>query len=226
MLSENWITENTTDFEYKKYIALGYLKSAYKSFTKGNVYPELIKIRKHIRSLSDFVKNECEIHDTRPSPIVGIDLNKKEIVREPVERSKLSQDVLQIVRFALPLFKKAEAEGAIVKSRLLNQFTVQPIGIIPIYQQEGFLFVEDKSTNATVYRYNFLPIEQTYKYTIIDRLRVGVARTYNSAKMMLSKRENMPCPASYIVQSSLASNSTSDLLAREMFETYHYDYRK
>ncbi len=46
MLSENWITENTTDFEYKKYIALEYLKSAYKSFTLGNVYPETDKNQK------------------------------------------------------------------------------------------------------------------------------------------------------------------------------------
>ncbi len=187
---------------------------------------KLIKIRKQIKTLSNLVINEYQIYDTLPSPIVGIDLNKKQILRQPVERSRLSEDVLQIVKFALPLFKKAAAEGTAIKSILLNQFNVQPIGVIPIYQKEGFLFVEDKSTSATVYRYNFSPIEQSYNYTLIDRFRLGIAKTYNSAKMRLSKRENMPCPASYIVQTSLALNSTSDRLARETFETFHHEYRK
>ena len=38
-LSENWITENHIDFEYKKYVLLGYLQKVKEHFNEQKLYP-------------------------------------------------------------------------------------------------------------------------------------------------------------------------------------------
>ena len=43
-LSTNWITEKHIDFEYKKYVLLGYLQHVNESFTENKLYPSLSEL--------------------------------------------------------------------------------------------------------------------------------------------------------------------------------------
>lgn len=50
-LSDNWITTNHIDFEYKKYILLAYLQHVNDCFEETKLYPALSELVKHYRNL-------------------------------------------------------------------------------------------------------------------------------------------------------------------------------
>ena len=62
MLSENWITDKTTDFEYKKYTVLAYLQSVYNSFSLKELYPVLPSLDDRHNQLELFIKNKQTIN--------------------------------------------------------------------------------------------------------------------------------------------------------------------
>ena len=50
-LSENWLTEDIMDFEYKKYIVLGYLQNVETHFNEQKLYPDFAELIAHYKNL-------------------------------------------------------------------------------------------------------------------------------------------------------------------------------
>lgn len=111
-LSENWITENHIDFEYKKYMLLAYLQHVAGSFTENKLYPPLSELMKHYRSLTALRDNKKLFHDSIPERMTSVDFKKFKIMYEKmIEDDNLMQEIENIILFSIPQFEKHLAEG-------------------------------------------------------------------------------------------------------------------
>lgn len=49
-LSQNWITENHIDFEYKKYMVLAYLQDVKQHLTEAKLFPAISDLKNIIKA--------------------------------------------------------------------------------------------------------------------------------------------------------------------------------
>ena len=69
-LSEDWLVEGHIDFEYKKYILLGYLRSIRNNFNLNKLYPFLSDLIFHYQNLVALKNKKKEYTDFFPKSIL------------------------------------------------------------------------------------------------------------------------------------------------------------
>lgn len=72
-LSENWLTENLIDFEYKKYVLLGYLQKVKEHFNEQKLYPDFAELIAHYKNLISLKNNATSLESGFKKNIKGID---------------------------------------------------------------------------------------------------------------------------------------------------------
>lgn len=211
-LNSNWITEGLMDFEYKKYILLAYLKSCRESFQETRLYPPLGDLVKHYHNLSELNKGLEQLSNSFPKDLTGFDFNK---LRLEYEKQKLIDDnvttITEVVEFALPNMKVAIEEGKEVYDLVEKNIEIQPIGIIPVYNQEGYVLIhQDHTADVHVFQYQHSVIVSTEEnlrslslHYLYKEVR-SLANTFEQMKLnLISKFRNIPQPAAYLCTSKL-----------------------
>ena len=72
-LSENWLTEDLMDFEYKKYIVLGYLQNIKAHFKEQKLYPDFAELIAHYKNLILLKNNTTSLENNFKKTLSGID---------------------------------------------------------------------------------------------------------------------------------------------------------
>ncbi|HKC68517.1 MAG TPA: hypothetical protein VKG26_09815 [Bacteroidia bacterium] len=60
-LKNNWLTEDYIDFEYKKYMVLGYMQDIEKQYKRHELYPALADVITHYKTLKQIKDNANQI---------------------------------------------------------------------------------------------------------------------------------------------------------------------
>jgi hypothetical protein len=81
ILSDQWLTSDPIDFEYKKYLLLAYEQKMMKEYQKKKVYPSLTDIVDKLKYVNDFLKS-ANIFEKSSMSIKKIDWLKKELQYE------------------------------------------------------------------------------------------------------------------------------------------------
>jgi hypothetical protein len=81
-LSANWITENLVDFEYKKYVLLGYLQQVKEHFKDKKLYPDLSDVISHYKNLLALKNNTTSFKENIRKNVNGLDLEKMQLTYE------------------------------------------------------------------------------------------------------------------------------------------------
>ncbi|HEU5145272.1 MAG TPA: hypothetical protein VFT90_01095, partial [Chryseosolibacter sp.] len=211
-LSKDWLTQGLIDFEYKKYLLLAYLQSVRKSFDKVELYPFLADLVFHYRNLRSVKENKTLIRESFPKEISPEEIRKMELrYRELVEDDAIMSELDAIIEFAIPRIQESLQEGTVIYELVESQCEISPIGVTPLYANEGYLFVTmppEKETN--VYRYQVSIFEDskeqlrslnTQLLEVIDKDRLY---PYERIKLDLIKRyRDMPNPAAYLLISKM-----------------------
>ena len=211
-LDNNWLTQGLIDFEYKKYVLLGYFKSVKDSFSKVELYPYMSDMVFHYRNLQLLKENKVLLRESFPKElstegIKNLEINYKRII----EDGELMDELESIMDFALPKFKASLDEGSFIYEYVESQCEISPIGLTPLYKDEGYLFVTQPPEKEThVYRYQMTFYEQssqsmrsiqTYHIMISQR---SLANTYESLKRDLVKKfTELPNLSTYLVSSKM-----------------------
>lgn len=219
-LNNDWLTDGLIDFEYKKYVLLAYFKKVRSSFQQQELYPALGDLVFHYNNLVEFKKNHQVIRENFPRELAGIDLKKLELTYQKiVEDDELMTEIENIIAYALPMFKDSLSEGKEIYEFVESNCELTPIGLLPLYTDEGYFFIShDPARQTRVYRYQLTFLETANeKYrgihaTMIDKLKRGVGDTYENMKLGLTRKfSDLPNPATFLIHSKVKFPYTSTL---------------
>src|SRR5690242_9568699 len=138
-LSKDWLTQGLIDFEYKKYVLLGYLKTVNSSFGRAELYPFLADLVFHYRNLLAVKENKALIRESFPREISIEELKKLELgYKELIEDDAIMSELESIIDFSLPRIKDSLQEGAVIYDHVESQCQISPVGVTPLYANEGY----------------------------------------------------------------------------------------
>ncbi|MDH5603409.1 MAG: hypothetical protein OEY51_05705 [Cyclobacteriaceae bacterium] len=230
-LKENWITQYPLDFEYNQYTLLAYLDSVSKEFNKVKIFPVLDELQQQTRELQRLRQNTHLLRDSFPKRVNRVDLiNQNLVYEETVEVDKYIEHVERTVDFALPKIKTTYKEGSEIYTFVKKQCLLEPIGMLPLYIKEGYLFIAfDTATETSIYHYSLGLFESknnlvpAVNIKQIDTVKKARTETYEFLKIkLIRKYKKMPNPATYLflVQMKLPFEETVLPLAREFLVNY------
>ncbi len=213
MLSANWITEKHIDFEYKKYLLLGYLQRVSERFTESRLYPALSELVSHYRNVVAIRDNKKNLFESFPERLTGTDLSKFNMIYEKlVNDDQLMSEIESIINFSIPQFEKYISEGKTIYEFIESKLNIFPIGIIPLHADEGYLMIKYAPKGDTlVYEYQITIFEnpdERYRGISTQYLcsySSSVANTFENIKLELIRyNRKLPNPATYVVESEIA----------------------
>jgi len=209
-LSENWIAEGLIDFEYKKYLLLAYLQEAKKQFGSVKLYPTLADLIQQHQRLEAFRNEHQSMKEAFPKKLTGADISESRLIYEDLlTDGELMKELVQIVDFAIPQIWNQIEEGKSIYDFIEQNLEVEPIGIRPIYQREGYAFLSyDKSNEVFIYRYkvslfeNSADVFRGILLNFVKRVRRTLVNTLDRIKIELCKTyEELPNPATWRIHS-------------------------
>jgi hypothetical protein len=212
MLSANWITEKHIDFEYKKYLLLGYLQRVSENFTESKLYPSLSELMSHYRNVTAIRENKRSLFDSFPERLSGTDLNKFNMIYEKlVNDDQIMNEIETIIEFSIPQFEKYISEGKAIYDFIESKLNIAPVGIIPLHADEGYMLLKYSPTGDTlVYEYHITIFENPderfrgISTQFLCSYTGSINNTFENIKQDLIRyHHKLPNPATYVIESEL-----------------------
>lgn len=212
-LSMELFTRINEDYEARQYRIRSSLKKIRRRFQRNCLYPELGQLVHLYRNLKGLLEKIDDLRSDFPKRIKDIDLENKRVIYEDItlEGDRVDQ-VGELIRWALPHVEQTIEEGTTLYDFVDEQITMKKVGIMPSYQNEGYLFVPDhRRSELQVHRY------QTSIYTgSHDRHRMLKTRflrtvptdtlqpALNRIKLeLIDEHRDLPNPATYTAQTQV-----------------------
>jgi hypothetical protein len=201
--------EGYIDYELQKYRLLAYLQEVKKYFNETKLYPQLSDMVAHYNNLLLFKSNKQLMQDSFPKKMTAIDSEKLTIVYEHIlSDNELMAELEEITSFALGEMKSTISEGAEIYELIEKQLFIEPVGIMPLYKNEGYVFLRYTGhQEVRVYNYSVSLFEHKdakykgIKMTYIDSRTRDLATTYEQIKIDIVREiRTLPNPAVYIVE--------------------------
>jgi hypothetical protein len=205
-LSDNWITEGWVDFEYKKYTLLAYLQHVESQFKAVKLYPPLSELIQHYTKLQSFSQTSEQLKAAFPKLLEGPDFKEMKLLYSALDTDDdMMKQLEEIVAYALPQLKKAIEEGRSIYDFLEEEMVIEPVGISPIYQKEGYAILSIKDCkDVYVYRYRvnlFQNSFDTFKgvmMQLVQKVKISLTQTFEQVKLDLIRAyKELPNPATY-----------------------------
>ena len=209
-LPKNWITEGLIDFEYKKYQLLAYLQEAEREFQAIKLYPILSDLIDHHKLLNELKEGKTELSKLFPKALNGIDLHSAQLHYQPkIQDGEVMKEISQITEFALPRISKQIEEGKTIYNFVEEQVEFEPVGIVPIYNREGFvLMTRESRTDIHAFRYksNILQLAgekfRSITFWLLGIFQKNLVNTLEKLKMQLIREvKELPNPATWRIHS-------------------------
>lgn len=212
-LSTDWLTEGIIDFEYKKYIVLAYLKQIGRKFGSVHLYPSLSDLIAHRQNLQYFKDQKASIRDHFPKQVSRADIKKLKLIFEnSISDDKVLQELEAIIAFSMPRFTKMIEEGKEIYEFVEDHMEFEPVGIVPMYQDEGYLMINhDAQREISIYKYKtsvFESAKERYRginLRFITKDFVDFSRSFERVKLELAKgNQDLPNPATFSLVTKMA----------------------
>lgn len=211
-LPHDWLTRGHIDFEYKKFILLAYLQEIRQQFDDRKLYPFLADLVFHYNNLLSIKENGEILKNSFPQKLTKADMQNLKLVYEKlVEDEPLMQELNDIMSFSIPLMKAALDEGKEVYEYIESRISLSPVGIRPLYAQEGYLFLQERlKREIKIFRYEltvFTNAAEKYRALNLHFLETVAHRigyTFEHIKLELVRRfADMPNPATYLLDADI-----------------------
>lgn len=230
-LSETWFLDGYIDFELQKYKLLAYLKEVNKYFNANKLYPQLADIIFHYRNLTGFQQNKRLLQNQFPKELSKVNMEKLELVyKEMLQDGDVMAELEDIVNYATKKMKGTIDSGTELYELVEQQLSIEPVGILPLYKNEGYLLLRYREKNEVqVYNYtisllkssdaNFTAVKMEY----VDSYTKNISFTYEHIKRsIINSIRALPNPAVYFIESRLdvPLNETLLPIAKRMLVRY------
>lgn len=211
-LGENWITEKTLDFEYKKYLLLAYLQEVDREFGSGKLYPALADLYSHYRNAVSFKESKRNIEESFPQKLSSIDMENFKLKYQGLMNDEnVMREIEVILDFSIPRFEQYMTEGKKIYDLVEEKMNIYPVGVMQLNTNEGYLFLvggENKETR--VYEYQIRLFEQPgerYRGIHTQFIRSYIRNFVNTNEAikteLLHDNRELPNPATYAIETEL-----------------------
>ncbi len=211
-LSESWFTEGYIDFELKKYTLLAYLTEVNKCFNQNMLYPQLADVIFHYNNILSFRKNKKFLQEHFPKQLTDVNINKLQLAYEKmIEDDEVMRELEDIIGYSVDEIKNTIKTGAEIYEFVETKMNIEPVGLVPLDINEGYLLLKDGTFNTTrVYQYRltfFEKHDEKYRGIRTDYLHNWQRSISNSAENIKSdlirNRKELPNPAVYHIETEL-----------------------
>jgi len=211
-LSNTWFTEGNIDFELKKYTLLAYLIKINSHFHKNQLYPALSDLIFHYNNLIAFKKNKESLQNNFPQRLSATSFEELKLTYERmILDDKMIQEIESIIHFSLQKMEPSLKEGQEIYEFVQEQFTINPVGLLPIQKDHGYLFLCDGNEREIgVYQYHITLFENHLdKYRgihtdYISSYPRNLINTYSQIKVdLLKNKQGHVNPAVYSIETPL-----------------------
>ena len=168
-LDKDWLTQNNSDFEYKKYILLAYLSQVKEKFDNNEIYPYLGELIEHYRSLNELLENKRKYNK---SELTQIDLENLELVYTSIP-DELIDNIEDIIIYALTEIGKIIKEGRDIYDFLERGIEFNTVGVVPKYMDEGFIILTTDKTQLYSYKMNKILLNNV-KYRLVKTTLIPI----------------------------------------------------
>ena len=209
-LHEDWLTNGLLDFEYKKYLALAYMQGVKQKFEEKKLYPFMSDLVFHYNNLTTIRQNKQLLFENFPKELTRADFEQLKLdYRRIVEDDQLMDTLSEVVNFAIPRFKERMDQGVVLYEDIAYHISIEPIGITPLYKDEGYLLLFINNTKTVyVHQYKITVFEQAnesyraIRTELLEEMQWSLANTFEHIKRDLIKRNrHLPNPAAYLALS-------------------------
>jgi hypothetical protein len=211
MLSKNWLTEKHIDFEYKKYVLLAYLKEVDDHFGANCLYPSLSDLIAHYRQIVSIKENKQQLKDAFPQRLQQLNMEHFLLSYEKIiQDDALMSELESIIDYSIPRFKSHLADGKKIYDFVEEHLSISPVGVMPLYPEQGYMFIKNGSSDTSVYEYQitiFQQPEEKYRGIHITYVRSysrSFTNTYEFIKTdLVRENHKLPNPATFAIESEL-----------------------
>lgn len=208
-LSENWITEDNLDFEYKKYVLLAWLQGVEQNFKTIQLYPALGELIAHYRRAVQLKQNKSDLASFFPKQLKGFGKDKLEPEFESLlEDDEMMQALERILEFSIPKFEARVNEGKDIYEFIERGIEMTSVGIVPLRTTEGYLFLSQKNSDTKVYSYEMTIYSQhdspwrALRTQFISEWKKSFTNSFEAIKTELIRtNRDLPNPAVYVAVS-------------------------
>ncbi len=209
-LSENWITERHIDFEYKKYLLLGWLQKVEAEFQTIQLYPIMAELLTHYRNAFQLRQNKQYLEGKFPRQLKGLDSSGLSLEFESLLQSEGHMDEIEkILDFSIPKFEEWLKEGKVIYDFIDSTIVLSPVGIVPLRTDEGYLILSQGVQDLKVYSFQITIYDQpdakwrAMRTSHIADWTRSVTNTPESIKLELIRNiTSLPNPAVYFAASA------------------------
>ena len=230
-LSETWFTEGYIDFELKKYTLLAYLNTVSKVFNQNMLYPQLADVIFHYNNIVAFRENKKFLQEHFPKQLTDINIQKLQFAYEKmIEDDEMMKELEDIIQYSARKIKSTIKVGAEIYEFVEDKLNIEPVGLIPLDVNEGYLFIKDGTySNTVVYQYRMTIFEkhdEKYRGIHTDYVESWQRTVSNSPQNIKSElirnKKDLPNPAVYHIETDLAYPLEETLLpiAKRSFVKY------
>ena len=211
-LESDWLTKGLIDFEYKKYILLAYLKTVRENFDDKKLFPYVSDLIFHYRNLQTIKEKKELMLENFPKSISKADFENLRITyKKLVEDNEVMQELSTIVNLASDNIKQSLEQGRELYEFFEKQIEISPIGLTPLNNQEGYIFIsEKKNKEYKLFRYlisifeNSIDRYRAVNFQYLGTFKKRITETYESIKQNLIKTHvELPNPATFLMLSEL-----------------------
>jgi hypothetical protein len=211
-LNKNWLTQGLIDFEYKKYLLLGYMQGVKEEFNNRKLYPIFSDLLFHYKNIISLKQNKSLIYENFPKEISGADFEKLKLMyTEIVKDDQIMQELEDIMEFSIPVFQNHLSTGKDIYEEIEYSMSIAPVGLFSLNHDSGYLFFYvDNIRQAKVYEYEMTIFENAdEKYRgihthFVETVDKGLNNTFESIKIYLVKKYNkMANPATYLIDAKV-----------------------
>jgi len=209
-LSQTWFADGYIDFELKQYTLLAYLQEIGHCFNQNKLYPQLADVIFHYNNLVAFRENKKLLQDQFPKKLTGIQMEKLQLLYQAmIEDDELMQELESIITYSEGKMKTTISSGTEIYEFVESSLSIEPVGLVPLDNNEGYFFLSDAGSSTLVYQYRislFEKADEKYramKTSFIDTWERNLVNSFQNIKSeLIRKKTDMPNPAVYAVQTN------------------------
>lgn len=207
-LDISMFTQGLDDAEAARYRIMAALDARAMEFNRTRLYPYLSELIELAKLLEGVMENGAHFSTSVRRSLSGIDMEQGKLLFHPDEHDEGTVTTMfELIEASLPNLRNLITEGMALFDFVSENMKIDSIGIVPIYRNEGYVFVPDLRDGVVhILRYQlslFTAEDQQYRtlktVEFLRRELSVIQEAPENVKLELVKDySDMPNPATYM----------------------------